>query len=101
MQVSIALTPPLILLASWLTNRQTYPDKIIVMVTISCSLLLVMFSSMHDVYAFYKMSFSDGAFGFIMAASLAYFIIYGKRYLPKVEKEEEKKKQCLILAAVY
>lgn len=47
-----------------------------------------MFSSMHDVYAFYKMSFSDGAFGFIMAASLAYFIIYGKRYLPKATRAE-------------
>ena len=50
-----------------------------------------MFSSMYDVYAFYQMSFSDGAFGFMMAASLAFFSIYGKRYLPKVKKKKEGK----------
>ena len=84
LQVSLSLTPPLILLASWVTNRQSYPDKIAIMVTLSCSLTMVMFCSMDDPYAHYKVSFSDGAFGFMMAASLAFFTVHGKKYLPKV-----------------
>ena len=84
LQVSLSLTPPLVLLASWVTNRQSYPDKIVVMVTLSCSLTMVLFCSMEDAYAHYKVSFSDGAFGFMMAASLAFFTVHGKKYLPKV-----------------
>ena len=75
---------PVVLLASWLTSRQSYPDKIIIMVSISCSLLMVLFCSMEDPYAHYKVSFTDGAFGFMMCASLSFFTVHGKKYLPKV-----------------
>ena len=84
MQVSLALSVPLVLLASWTTNRHSYPDKIIVIVTISSSLLMVLFCTLEDSFADYNVSFTDGLFGCVMSASLAFFTVYVKRYLPKV-----------------
>lgn len=84
LQVSLALTPPLIFLASWVTNRRSYPDKIIIFVSVSCSLLMVLFCTLEDHFADYSVSFIDGAFGFIMSTSLAFFTVNVKRYLPKV-----------------
>lgn len=86
--VSLALMAPVVLLASWVTSRQSYPDKIIIMVSISCSLLMVLFCSMEDPYAHYKVSFTDGAFGFMMCASLSFFTVHGKKYLPKATRAE-------------
>ena len=45
---------------------------------------MVLFCSLVDSAANFKVTFSDGAFGFIMSASLAFFTIHAKRYLPKV-----------------
>ncbi|XP_068762274.1 uncharacterized protein [Montipora capricornis] len=86
--VSIALTAPLVLLATWVTNRQSYPDKIIIMVSLSCSLLMLMFGGLQDRITSYKMTFFDGVYGFMMAGSLAFFTIYGKEYLTKASRTE-------------
>ncbi|XP_078348261.1 uncharacterized protein LOC144633285 [Oculina patagonica] len=86
--VSLALTLPLVLLASWVTNRQSYPDKIIIFVSISCALLMVLFCTLEDSIADYSVSFSDGAFAFIMSTSLAFFTVHAKRYLPKATRAE-------------
>lgn len=86
--VSIALTAPLVLLATWVTNRQSYPDKIIIMVSFSCSLLMLMFCGLQDRITSYKMTFFDGVYGFMMAGSLAFFTVYGKEYLTKASCTE-------------
>jgi len=86
--VSLALSVPLVLLASWVTNRHSYPDKIIVFVTISSSLLMVLFCTLEDSFADYKVSFTDGLFACIMSASLAFFTVHAKRYLPKATRAE-------------
>ena len=78
------MAPPLVLLASWVTIQHNYPDKIIILVTTSSSLLMVLFCTFEDEHAHYKMSFSHGAFGLIMSAALAFFIVHAKRSLPKV-----------------
>ena len=75
---------PQVLLASWLVNRESYPDVIIVVVTISSSLLMVIFCGMQDSIANYKVTFLHGAFGFMMAASMAFFTVHGKNCLLKV-----------------
>ena len=82
--MSLALSVPLVLLASWVTNRHNYPDKIIVFVAISSSLLMVLFCAFEDSFADYDVSFTDGLFACQMSASLAFFTVYAKRYLPKV-----------------
>lgn len=84
LQVSLALSVPLVLLASWVTNRHSYPDKIIIFVAISSSLLMVLFCTFEDYFADYDVSFTDGLFACQMSASLAFFTVYAKRYLPKV-----------------
>lgn len=81
--ISLALTPPILLLASWLTNKQNYPGKVILTVAMSSSLLMVLFCSFEDEYAHYKMLFHHGLLGLIMSGSLAFFIVYAKRYLAK------------------
>ena len=78
------MTAPLVVLATWMTNRQSYPEKIIIIVSLSCSLLMVLFCAMQDRIANYKMTLLDGAFGFIMASSLAFFTVHGKNNLSKV-----------------
>ena len=82
--MSLALTLPLVLLASWVTTRHSYSDKIIIFVSISCSLLMVLFCTLEDDFAEYSVSFGDGAFAFLMSVSLAFFTVHAKRYLPKV-----------------
>jgi len=84
LQISLALTPPILLLASWLIDKQNYPGKVILTVAMSSSLLMVLFCSFEDEYAPYKMLFHHGVLGLIMSASLAFFIVYAKRYLAKV-----------------
>lgn len=84
LQVSLALSGPVALIASWVTNRHSYPDKVITFVAISSSLLMVLFCSLEDSYADYKVSVIDGLFAFIMSASLAFFTVYAKRHIPKV-----------------
>jgi len=84
LQISLALTPPILLLASWLIDKQNYPGKVILTVAMSSSLLMVLFCSFEDEYANYKMLFHHGVLGLIMSASLAFFIVYAKQYLTKV-----------------
>ncbi|XP_078347247.1 uncharacterized protein LOC144632462 isoform X2 [Oculina patagonica] len=86
--VALALTPPIVLIASWVTNQHYYSDKIIILVTTSSSLLMVLFCTFEDEHAHYRMSFSRGAFGIIMGASLAFFIVHAKRSLPKASYAE-------------
>lgn len=45
---------------------------------------MVLFCSFEDEYAPYKMLFHHGVLGLIMSASLAFFIVYAKRYLAQV-----------------
>ena len=84
LQISLALTPPILLLASWLTNKQNYPGKVILIVAMSSSLLMVLFCSFEDEYAHYKMLFHHGLLGLMMSGSLSFFIVYAKRYVAKV-----------------
>lgn len=84
LQISLALTPPILLLASWITNKQNYPGKVILTVALASSLLMVLFCSFEDEYAHYKMLFHHGLLGLIMSGSLAFFIVYAKQYLAKV-----------------
>lgn len=86
--VSLALSGPVALIASWVTNRHSYPDKVITFVAISSSLLMVLFCSLEDSYADYKVSVIDGLFAFIMSASLAFFTVYAKRHIPKATCSE-------------
>ncbi|XP_068760798.1 uncharacterized protein [Montipora capricornis] len=86
--VSLAMTAPLVVLATWTTNRQSYPEKIIIIVSLSCSLLMVLFCGMQDRIANYKTTLLDGAFGFIMASSLAFFTVHGKNNLSKASFTE-------------
>jgi len=84
LQISLALTPPILLSASWLTNKQNYPSNVILTVALSSSLLMVLFCSFEDEYAHYKMLFHHGVLGLIMSASLAFFIVCAKQSLAKV-----------------
>lgn len=84
LQVSLALSGPLALLASWVTNRHSYPDKVIIFVVISSSFLMVLFCALEDSFTDYKVSFTDGLFAFTMSASLVFFTVYAKRHMPKV-----------------
>ena len=72
------------LVASWLTGRHAYPDKIILLVAASSSLVMILFCSFEDRPAHYRMSFNHGAFGLLMGMSLAFFIVQAKRCLSKV-----------------
>jgi len=81
--ISLALTPPILLSASWLTNKQNYPSNVILTVALSSSLLMVLFCSFEDEYAHYKMLFHHGVLGLIMSASLAFFIVCAKQSLAK------------------
>lgn len=74
----------MVLLASWLTSRQCYNDRIVIFVVILCSLLVVLFCSLEDSTAKFKVSFSDGVFALMMSASLAFFTVHSKRFLHKV-----------------
>lgn len=76
--------PPLLLLASWVTNQQSYPGRIILPVAMSSALLMVLFCSFEDDHAHFKMLFSHGMLGLIMSASLAFFIVHAKQHLAKV-----------------
>ena len=78
------MAPSLVLIASWVTTQHIYPDKIIALVSTTSSLLMVLFCTFEDEHAHYRMSFSHGAFGLVMGASLAFFIVHLKRSLPKV-----------------
>lgn len=84
MQISLALTPPILLSASWLTDKQNYPGKVILTVALSSSLLMVLFCSFEDEFAHYKMLFHHGVLGLIMSVSLAFFIVCAKQSLAKV-----------------
>ena len=84
LQVSLSLSVPLVLLASWVIRRQSYPDKIILFVAVSSSLLMVLFCTFEDKIADYKVSFTDGLFACIMSGSMAFFTVHAKIYLPKV-----------------
>lgn len=86
--VYIALTPPAILLASWLTSRECYPDKVVILLVMSSAFVMVLFCSMEDPYAYYKMSFTDGVFGFMMAVSLAFFTVHAKKCLSQATLAE-------------
>ncbi|KAJ7384391.1 hypothetical protein OS493_021799 [Desmophyllum pertusum] len=66
-----------------MTNRHSYPDKVIIFVTVSSSLVMILFCTLEDSQADYQVSFSDGAFALAMSASLAFFTVHAKRYLPK------------------
>ena len=72
------------LIASWLTGRHAYPDKIILLVAASSSLVMILFCSFEDRPAHYRMSFNHGVFGLLMGMSLAFFIVQAKRCLSKV-----------------
>ncbi|KAJ7362065.1 hypothetical protein OS493_013154 [Desmophyllum pertusum] len=48
------------------------------MVAFSSPLLMVLFCTFEDEYAYYRMTFSHGTFGLIMSASLAFFIVHAK-----------------------
>ena len=76
--------PPQVLLASWLVNRESYPDLIIVVVAFTSFLLMLTFCSMQDGIANYKVTFLNGTFGFMMAASMAFYSVHGKNSLSKV-----------------
>ena len=76
--------PPQVLLASWLLNRESYSDVIIVVVAFTSFLLMLTFCSMQDSIANYKVTFLNGTFGFIMAASMAFYVVHGKNSLSKV-----------------
>lgn len=84
LQISLALTPPILLSASWLTDKQNYPGKVILTVALSSSLLMVLFCSFEDEFAHYKMLFHHGVLGLIMSVSLAFFIVCAKQSLAKV-----------------
>ncbi|KAK2569254.1 hypothetical protein P5673_006161 [Acropora cervicornis] len=71
--VFLTLVPPQVLLASWLVNRESYPDVIIVVVAFTSFLLMLTFCSMQDSIANYKVTFLNGTFGFMMAASMAFY----------------------------
>lgn len=86
--LSLALTPAMVLLASWLTSRQCYNDRIVIFVVILCSLLVVLFCSLEDSTAKFKVSFSDGVFALMMSASLAFFTVHSKRFLHKASHPE-------------
>ena len=45
---------------------------------------MVLFCALEDSFADYKVSFTDGLFACVMSASLAFFTVHTKRYLPKV-----------------
>ncbi|XP_058946031.2 uncharacterized protein [Pocillopora verrucosa] len=83
--ISLALVAPLVLIASWLTGRHAYPDKIILLVAASSSLVMILFCSFEDRPAHYRMSFNHGAFGLLMGMSLAFFIVQAKRCLSKLQ----------------
>ena len=76
--------PPQVLLASWLVNRESYSDVIIVVVAFTSFLLMLTFCSMQDSIANYKVTFLNGIFGFMMAASMAFYSVHGKNSLSKV-----------------
>lgn len=86
--LSLALTPAMVLLASWQTSRQCYSDRILIFVVILCSLLVILFCSLEDSPAEYKVSFRDGVFALMMSASLAFFTVHAKRFLPKASSPE-------------
>lgn len=83
--ISLALMAPLVLVTSWLMGRHSYPDKIIVLVAAASSLVMVLFCSFKDCHAHYRMSFSHGAFGLLMATSLAFYIEQAKICLSKLQ----------------
>lgn len=86
--VFLALVPPQVLLASWLVNRESYSDVIIVVVAFTSFLLMLTFCSMQDSIANYKVTFLNGIFGFMMAASMAFYSVHGKNSLSKASPQD-------------
>ena len=74
----------MVVLASWIILRHCYPDKIIIVVAASSSLIMILSYPQIDLYPEIKVSFRDGVFGVVMSVVLGCFLVYAKRHLPKV-----------------